>query len=313
VPRLLGFFFTVFGKMNLWIITLPYIPSMWWLLIAIILLLLWAWCLKKRNAVGVYLEFAYEMMFDFFSDILWEHEYIWLRTYVTNMFFLIVIYNVLGLIIDFVSPVFGFSEELQLFHLAEYIGFGTSDYHFTAAMATVGVVIMLWVQFHMMAWDGMFWKSITKSKLAKPFWKSMNLMYEYLPIWWKNVVRMDRGTMNPFVYYPVWLIVKIFDIVISLFIWCLDIIGVFAKIVSLSFRLYGNMLSWTALLTVLVLWVSAGTESLLWFEFPILAPLILFAQGLLVSVIQAFIFPLLIAISIKVARMSWGEEQANTV
>jgi F0F1-type ATP synthase membrane subunit a len=39
-------------------------------------------------------------------------------------------------------------------------------------------------------------------------------------------------------------------------------------------------------------------------DFPVLGPLILYAQGLLVALIQAFVFPLLVAIFIKIAQES---------
>jgi F0F1-type ATP synthase membrane subunit a len=64
------------------------------------------------------------------------------------------------------------------------------------------------------------------------------------------------------------------------------------------------MISGTALLTVLVVGLSAATLDWFGAELPILAPILLFLQGLLVACIQAFVFPLLIAIFIKVARMS---------
>jgi F0F1-type ATP synthase membrane subunit a len=49
--------------------------------------------------------------------------------------------------------------------------------------------------------------------------------------------------MKAVVYYPVWFLVKLADIAISLFVGALDIIGILAKIISLSARLFGNMLS----------------------------------------------------------------------
>ena len=59
--------------------------------------------------------------------------------------------------------------------------------------------------------------------------------------------------MPKLVYYPLWLFTKLFDILISLFVGALDIIGNFAKVISLSFRLTGNMMSGTILLGMLVM------------------------------------------------------------
>ncbi len=39
------------------------------------------------------------------------------------------------------------------------------------------------------------------------------------------------------------------------------------------------------------------------FEFPVVAPIIIYLQELLVAMIQAFVFPLLIAIFVKVAKL----------
>ncbi|NOZ45037.1 MAG: hypothetical protein GXP45_08070 [bacterium] len=66
--------------------------------------------------------------------------------------------------------------------------------------------------------------------------------------------------------------------------------------------MYGNMIAGGVLLTFLVLGVNGLTQHLMSIDFPILAPLILYAQGLLVAVIQAFVFPLLVGIFMKLAQ-----------
>ena len=43
--------------------------------------------------------------------------------------------------------------------------------------------------------------------------------------------------------WPLFLIVKACDIVISMFLGILEIVGHIAKVVSLSFRLFGNIMS----------------------------------------------------------------------
>ena len=91
----------------------------------------------------------------------------------------------------------------------------------------------------------------------------------------------------------------------------MDIIGLGAKVISLGFRLFGNMLSGTVLFTVMIVGVSAATSELVGYQLPVLAPLILVIQGLLVACIQAFVFPLLIAIFVKVARMGDEESEAT--
>jgi F0F1-type ATP synthase membrane subunit a len=72
------------------------------------------------------------------------------------------------------------------------------------------------------------------------------------------------------------------------------------------------MLSGTVLLTVLMTGLSGATAGRFGVELPILAPILLMAQGLLVACIQALVFPLLVAIYVKVARMSDDEEHTAT-
>ncbi|HMS90890.1 MAG TPA: F0F1 ATP synthase subunit A, partial [Candidatus Absconditabacterales bacterium] len=113
---------------------------------------------------------------------------------------------------------------------------------------------------------------------------------------------IDRGDMKAAIYYPLKVVVKFFDIAISLFVGLLDIIGIGAKAISLTARLYGNMLAGGILLGLLVTGVNALSQSIVGSNFPIIGPLILYAQGLLVALIQAFVFPLLVAIFIKIAQ-----------
>jgi F0F1-type ATP synthase membrane subunit a len=44
----------------------------------------------------------------------------------------------------------------------------------------------------------------------------------------------------------------VFDVVISLFIGILNIVGTVAKVISLAFRLYGNMMAGSLLLAIIV-------------------------------------------------------------
>lgn len=54
---------------------------------------------------------------------------------------------------------------------------------------------------------------------------------------------VERKKMKAYVYYPLTTLAKVFDIVVSLFLGFLNIVGLFAKVISLSFRLFGNMTS----------------------------------------------------------------------
>lgn len=67
------------------------------------------------------------------------------------------------------------------------------------------------------------------------------------------------------------------------------------------------MTSGTVLLGMLIVGISSFSQGITEFiggiNFPVLLPIIVYAQGLLVAVIQAMVFPLLVAIFIRMAEM----------
>ena len=228
---------------------------------------------KFWNSFILLFEMMFEKIYDFFIEIIGEHQKYWVKSFVIWMFFVILFSNLMGTLLDFVGIAFP--------GLEEWIIAPTTDANFNIAMAVVSVLLILYLQMKHL-WVGKF-------------------LYEYVPLFWKNIITIERGTMPKLVYYPLWLFAKLFDILISLFVGALDIIGNFAKVISLSFRLTGNMMSGTILLGMLVMGLKALTSSMTGFEFPILFPLIIVLQGVLVAIIQAFVFALLTAIFIKVA------------
>lgn len=218
-------------------------------------------------------ELLFEKIYGFFDDIIWNNQKFWVKSFVIWIFFVILFSNLLWTVADFLNTMFPW--------LDTRIIAPTTDVNFNVAMALIAVGLILYVQF---------------SKL----WL-FKLIYSYLPIFWKNIVSVERWNMSSWVYYPLWFFVKIFDIIISMFVGVLDIIWNIAKVISLSFRLTWNMMSGTILLWMLVVGLNSLTNSISGIEFPILFPLIVVLQWLLVAVIQAFVFALLTAIFIKVA------------
>jgi len=218
-------------------------------------------------------ELLFEKIYWFFDEIIWENQKFWVKSFVIWIFFIILFSNLLWTIVDFLNTMFPW--------LDKYIIAPTTDVNFNIAMALIAVGLILYVQFRKLG----FFKFI----------------YSYLPIFWKNIVSIERDGMPWWIYYPLQVFVKLFDIIISMFVWVLDIIWNIAKVISLSFRLTGNMMSWTILLWMLVAWLNLLTDNITGIEFPILLPLIVVLQWLLVAVIQAFVFALLTAIFIKVA------------
>lgn len=218
-------------------------------------------------------ELLFEKIYWFFDEIIWENQKFWVKSFVIWIFFVILFSNLLWTVVDFLNTMFPW--------LDKYIIAPTTDVNFNIAMALIAVGLILFVQFRKLG----FFKFI----------------YSYLPIFWKNIVSIERDGMSWWIYYPLQVFVKLFDIIISMFVWVLDIIWNIAKVISLSFRLTGNMMSWTILLWMLVAWLNLLTNNITGIEFPILLPLIVVLQWLLVAVIQAFVFALLTAIFIKVA------------
>lgn len=78
---------------------------------------------------------------------------------------------------------------------------------------------------------------------------------------------------------------------ISFFLGILEIISEFAKVVSFSFRLFGNIFAGEVLLTIVA------------FLMPVLAPLPFLGLEIFVGFIQAFIFAMLTAVFLRVATV----------
>lgn len=79
---------------------------------------------------------------------------------------------------------------------------------------------------------------------------------------------------------------------ISFFLGILEIISEFAKVVSFSFRLFGNIFAGEVLLTIVA------------FLMPVLAPLPFLGLEIFVGFIQAFIFAMLTAVFLRVATLA---------
>lgn len=228
----------------------------------------------KYSRFLLFFDNIFEWMYNFFEEILWKDSKHRIKSYVTALFFIIIISNLLWVTLDFLN--------VALPGLENYISIPTSDSNFNLAMAIVSILMILFLQ-------------------IRHLWP-LKFFYEYIPFRGKKIIDIERWNMPAIVYYPAKVFIKIFDIVISMFVWALDIIGVFARIISLTFRLTWNMTSWTILLWIMVMWINWLTQKLYsWLDLPIIFPIILYLQSILVALIQAFVFSLLVAIFIKVS------------
>jgi F0F1-type ATP synthase membrane subunit a len=222
------------------------------------------------------MELTFEKAYEFFEEILWMKEKRWVKMYIVIVFFIILISNLLGVALELLLPVFG-----EPLHHA--ISIPTADINFNIAMAVVWVVIVILEQFK-----------------ALGFWKAV---HTYVPVKWMDLIPYERWKLPVALDWIVFGLVKVFDILISLFLWALEIVWHGAKIISLSFRLFWNMTSGWILL-VMLFWAIGGlTMNLFHIDFPVIGPIILYMQEILVAFIQALVFPLLIAIFIKVAKV----------
>ena len=70
---------------------------------------------------------------------------------------------------------------------------------------------------------------------------------------------MEQGKLPNFIYYPLFLLSKTLDIIISIFLGLLDLTEYFARTISLSFRLFGNMISGGILMGMVFIGLGATT------------------------------------------------------
>jgi hypothetical protein len=66
----------------------------------------------------------------------------------------------------------------------------------------------------------------------------LHFIYDYAPVLGKGYIPYEKGNLPKYVDYLLFMVVKIFDIIISLFLGLLEIVGHLAKLISLSFRLF---------------------------------------------------------------------------
>jgi len=249
-----------------------------WLWIELFFIIFIVFLFKKfpKSGIILFFDLIYEKVYDFFEELLWKKEKFWVKTFVTVLFFIILLSNLWWVLAEFFVPIFWHEME-------HFVKIPTTDINFNVAMAVIWVLVILYEQLKFL-WFGKF-------------------IYEYFPIFGKNYIPYNKGKLPKIVDFPLFLLVKSFDIIISLFLWLLEIVWLLAKIISLSFRLFWNMTSGWVLLTMLFTALSWFTISLVWIDMPIVMPLIVYVQEILVALIQAFVFPLLIAIFIKVAKL----------
>lgn len=229
------------------------------LVIAVILLLAYLVVKKKKTWFAILFTDMFEWIYKFFEDLLGEDKPARVKNYVTTLFFVILFANLLWLFSDVIRFIFP--------RWLRNVTTPTAELEFNVALAITSVVISLIIQIRTV-WFRAF-------------------LHEYVPITGKWLIEGDGiGT-------------KIGDIVVSMFVGFLDIVGTFAKVISLSMRLFGNMSSGSILLNIAFLGFGGIFVAVFGTNFPVILPIIVYVQGLLVACVQAFVFSMLSAIFIK--------------
>jgi F0F1-type ATP synthase membrane subunit a len=235
----------------------------WYIIMILLLVAIWYRGVKRpESQFGQILRIMFEGVYGFFEDILGIHRAYWIKQFVVGLFFVILISNLFGLVNDIIR-----------FFAPQYLRVMTSptgEFESTIAFAVISIAVTLYAQ-------------------AKALWWWRKLLHEFIPITGKWLIEGK------------W-IAKIWDIVISMFTWLLDIVGTIAKVISLSIRLLWNMSSGSILLNVIFIGIGMVTVGLIWFNAPIGLPIVVYIQSLLWSVIQAFVFALLVGIGIAMAQ-----------
>jgi len=263
-------------------------PAMLGIVFCIILLIFIAALIQRypSHRSMIIFDLLYEKVFRFYEDILWKDISTNIKTYIVTLFFVIFLANISSVLLDFIAPIFGISASGEFF-LAQYIVMPTSDMQFNIALSLFSTLLLIYVQFGSLGYKKFF--------------------YNYLPFWGKWYIEVEQWKLPTIAYYPLMAVAKTGDIVISLFLGFLDLVGLAAKVISLAFRLFGNMTSGTILLGMLLVGMTTFSQSITEFmwgiNFPVIAPLLVYAQWFLVAVIQAMVFPLLVAIFIRMAQM----------
>ncbi len=161
------------------------------------------------------IEYVYEKIYEFLSNIGWEATNSKVITFTTTIFFYVLRANLFGLIWDMVVLVWP----------AAHAWFRpvTTDVLFNAVLATMVIV-------------GMFGYGFAQH--------GFHFINKYLPINGMGIVKkVDK---------PWKIITKFLDILLGLLIWIIELLGEFGKILSLSLRLFWNMFVGMLLLILLL-------------------------------------------------------------
>ena len=221
---------------------------------------------EKYNKFVVLIELFVEWVLDFFKSIFGNIPNS-AKVYILFLFFFILWNNVIWVIGDMFAYVWP-----GLHHIFRPV---TSD------LVVNGVLALIWV-----SWAILYWFKVNWFKFIE----------KYIPYKWIWLSDWVRGWVYP--------IVKFFDVFLALFIWFLEFIGEFVKVLSLTLRLFWNILAGMILLGLIIITAIFFTELIFGKGVPLLLPLIVFIFELFVAFLQALVFSLLVLVYFKLAEAS---------
>ena len=219
---------------------------------------------NEANGFVAIVDMLIETMDDFFGSVS-DKIPTSVKTYILFLFVYILWNNLFGLVLDMFATVVP-----SLHHNFRPV---STDIYFNAMLAVFGVIWSIVYGFQN---------------------NGLHFVERYIPL--KGFGIAWERPKGPKII--LWIIVKILDILLGLFIWFLEFIWEFTKVLSLTLRLFWNIFAWVVLL-ILIVWATMAA-----FHVPFLAPLLVVAMELLVSFLQAFVFALLVLIYFKMAEES---------
>ena len=100
----------------------------------------------SHTRIMIAFDLFYEKVHTFYSEILGPEASKNMRFYITALFFVILFANLIGVMVDFIAPIFGINAQGE-FVLSEYIILPTSDVQFSVALSLFSTFLLIYVQF----------------------------------------------------------------------------------------------------------------------------------------------------------------------
>lgn len=220
--------------------------------------------IKKSNPSNKFvwaIDMIMEGMYSFYKDIAWHDVWSNVVWLIVWLFLYVVWVNLWWVVWDL------FALAIPSFH--SYFRPVASDITFNAALAAIFVI-----------WSLVYW-----------FYKNgFHFIEKYIPYKWLGLVQVTN----------IWTaLLKPLDIIVWLFVGIIEIIWEVARIMSLSLRLFGNILAGIVLVWLIV----RASESIFWWQ--IWLPIVVVMFEAFVSILQGFVFSMLVLVYFKMAWSGW--------